>query len=268
MAAGGGGRGWGGKRKRSSLTDKSAKVAELEAEVGRLSTQLRRCETDAIRAYKGEMSAERQQKDVLISDLRNAVSHSKSSRGEAQRAEKTARTDEATARTAEATARTAETDARNEHLVTLHDLTTVRLELEGEKHRVEVLEATVRSVRAEASADVAELSRRLTRAEKMIVYRNEKIAGMKAEALSVASLTEDAMSTMRATATAHSSCAAQVGTHATHPRHAHIRPPCLRPPHPLNADPNRPVLTVLRSWRSCRRLRTSAWRRYGAWRGG
>ena len=209
MAAGGGGWGHGGKRKRSSLSEVSAKNVELRREVDRLSAQLQRRETDEIQALKGEMSAERQKKDALIEVLQSTIGNTKSNRSAAQRAE-------ATARTAEATARTAETDARNEHLVTLHDLTKVRLELEKEKHRAEVLEATVRSARAEASADMTKLSAKLTRAEKMIVYRNEKIDRMNKEALSVASSTEDAMSTMRATAIAQSGCAAQVRSSPHH----------------------------------------------------
>ena len=65
------------------------------------------------------------------------------------------------------------------------------------------------SARAEASADVAELSAKLARAEKMIIYRNEKIAGMKAEALTVAASMEEAMAEERATEVARASCASQ-----------------------------------------------------------
>ena len=271
---------------------------ELRREVDRLSAQLQRRETDEIQALKGEMSAERQKKDALIEVLQSTIGNTKSNRSAAQRAE-------ATARTAEATARTAETDARNEHLVTLHDLTKVRLELEKEKHRAEVLEATVRSARAEASADMTKLSAKLTRAEKMIVYRNEKIDRMNKEALSVASSTEDAMSTMRATAIAQSGCAAQVRSSPHHQVTVSHRPTphtltscwavtarplgrevarvsiCLPsdgtgapplPPAPLATlaipDPNCSLLTVLRSWRCCSRLQTSASQRYDAWRGG
>ena len=153
--------GHGGKRRRSELSEVAAEVVALKKQVASLSGQLRRRESDGIQACRGEMSAEREETKKEIETLRSEKHHLTSNRKEAQRGE-------IEARGVATEARAAETEARDAHLTTLHELTQVRLSLLEQTERADVLGAA------------------LTRAEKMVKYRNDKIAGLKSELLSVA----------------------------------------------------------------------------------